>query len=58
MRPAGQVRCQAIYLLVGIDLRLMEGNDFRRTQLCKDASTAHTLAEKWFAALLDVGWIT
>ena len=30
-----ELRCQAHYLPVGIDVRLMEGADFRRTQLVR-----------------------
>ena len=41
----------------GRDVRLMERDDFRRTQLCKEALAAHELADKWRGALIDVGWM-
>ena len=31
-----ELRCVAVYLATGIDLRLLEGDDFRRTQLLRD----------------------
>lgn len=31
-----ELRCLAVYLPTGIDLKLMEGADFRRTQLFRD----------------------
>jgi len=46
------------HLPIGVDLRLLEGDDFRRTKLCKDAPEAHDLADKWHAALIDIGWNT
>jgi hypothetical protein len=45
-------------LLFGIDLRLMEGVDFRRTQLAKNANTVTARAEQWRDALLERGWVT
>jgi hypothetical protein len=33
-----ELQCVAHYLPIGIDLRLMEGEDFRRTQLVKDTA--------------------
>jgi hypothetical protein len=47
----------AKYVASGIDLRLIEGVDCRRTQLCRDGPTIEALAEKWRTALLDVGWV-
>src|SRR5438094_861643 len=32
-----ELTCVAHYLPIGIDVRLLEGDDFRRTQLCKIA---------------------
>jgi hypothetical protein len=49
--------CMAKYVASGIDLRLIEGVDCRRTQLCRDGPTIEALAEKWRTALLDVGWV-
>jgi hypothetical protein len=51
-----RLTCLAVYLPTGIDLRLLEGEDFRRTQLCRDAPEAHALADSWRTALIDVGW--
>jgi len=41
----------------GIDLRLMEGEDFRRTQLLNDGPAVEAKAEKWRAKLLAAGWV-
>jgi hypothetical protein len=51
-----ELRCVAVYLPSGVDIRLFEGDDFRRTELCKDAPEAYALADKWHAALMEVGW--
>ena len=51
-----RLHCVAVYLPTGIDLRLLEGDGFRRTQLCRDAPEVHALADKWHAALLEAGW--
>jgi hypothetical protein len=51
------LRCVAHYLPSGIDLRLMEGTDFRRTQLVRDAPAVNALAENWKIALEGRGWI-
>jgi hypothetical protein len=48
----------AVYLPIGVDLRLLEGDDFRRTKLCKDAPEAHELADMWRDALHRSGWST
>jgi hypothetical protein len=48
--------CVAVYVPTGIDLRLMEAADFRRTQLVRDASEAEALCERWRAALMERGW--
>jgi hypothetical protein len=60
MRAGGdrQLRCVAVYLPIGVDLRLLEGDDFRRTKLCKDAAEAHELADMWRDALHRSGWST
>jgi hypothetical protein len=39
-----ELRCVAQYLASGIDLRLMKGDGFRRTQLCRDAPEADALS--------------
>jgi hypothetical protein len=40
----------------GIDLRLMEGEDFRRTQLLKDGPAVEAKAEEWKMKLVQFGW--
>ena len=51
-----ELRCVARYLPAGIDLRLMQGHDFRRTEMHRDADVATAKAAKWKAALLEQGW--
>ena len=51
-----ELRCQAVYLTHGVDVRLMEGQHFRRTQLCRDAPTVEALSEEWRKALTECGW--
>jgi hypothetical protein len=36
-KDSRELRCIVVYMPNGIDLRLMAGEDFRRTQLLKDA---------------------
>jgi len=48
--------CVAVYLPSGIDLRLMEGADFRRTVLVKDAAALPAQAEEWLTALQAHEW--
>jgi hypothetical protein len=50
------LRCIVHYLSSGLDLRLLEGDGFRRTQLCKTAPEANELAEGWKKALVERGW--
>jgi hypothetical protein len=52
-----ELRCVAHYLPNGIDLRLMEGTDFRRTQLVRDAPAVNALADNWKIALEARGWM-
>ena len=51
-----ELRCVAVYLPSGIDVRLFEGDDFRRTQLVRDSPEVETLTNKWEKALLERGW--
>ena len=51
-----ELRCVVIYLPSGIDVRLFEGADFRRTQLLHDGPAVDQLCEHWRTALLERGW--
>ena len=51
-----ELRCISVYTPIGIDVRVMEGADFRRTQVEKFAHEAEALAQAWRAKLLQVGW--
>ena len=55
-RPGRVLRCVAVRLPIGIDLRLMEGDDFRRTVWCRDAHDLGERADEWKAKLLGAGW--
>ena len=49
--------CEALHLPTGIDLRLMEDHQFRRTQLVRTAPEADTTAAGWRAQLEGRGWL-
>ena len=51
-----ELRGVAVYLTTGIDLRLLEGNDFRRTELCGDGPSVNARAADWLAMLREGGW--
>jgi hypothetical protein len=51
-----KLRCVARYLPTGIDLRLLEGDDFRRTELHKDSDLAEIRSMGRKQALEDRGW--
>jgi hypothetical protein len=51
-----ELTCVAIYLPTGVDVRLMEGADFRRTQLVLDGPATDELSQRWHAALIGNGW--
>lgn len=51
-----ELRCIAVYLPSGIDVRLFEGEDFRRTQLVCDSPELTAFSDKWRAALFEHGW--
>jgi len=55
-KDSRELRCLAVYMPTGLDLRLMEGEDFRRTQLLKDGPAVEGLAEEWQAKLRAAGW--
>lgn len=49
--------CVAVYLPNGIDLRLMEGSDFRWTELFHDGPHLNAKADEWLTALRGRGWL-
>ena len=51
-----ELRCSAVYLPTGIDLRLMESDEFRRTQLCPDAPSLHAISANWHSRLVEARW--
>jgi hypothetical protein len=51
------LRCVVRYLPHGLDLRLMLGDEFRTTELHKDAPRVHARADEWRTALLERGWV-
>lgn len=51
-----ELRCVALYLPIGIDLRLFEGADFRRTQLVRDAIESTAVSDGWKRKLEDHDW--
>jgi hypothetical protein len=51
-----EVRCVAVHLAVGVDLRLLEGTDMLRTELVRNAHAAPARSEQWANALETTGW--
>jgi hypothetical protein len=51
-----ELRCIAVYTPAGTDLRLMLGEDFRRTELFKDAPALESRAAQWLEALVALDW--
>jgi len=51
-----RLACDAFHLPTGIDLRLMEGEEFRRTHLSRTAAEARARSAHWRAGLVEVGW--
>jgi hypothetical protein len=51
-----ELTCVVMYLSTGVDVRLMEGNDFRRTKLVRDGPEAEALAKVWKTKLTENGW--
>ncbi len=45
----------AVYTVVGLDLRLLEAGEMRRTQLCRDDPTPRGTARQWHEALRLAG---
>jgi hypothetical protein len=56
VKDSRELRCIALYLPTGIDLRLMEDEDFRRTQLLRDGPAVQRLAQEWRMKLRERGW--
>jgi hypothetical protein len=52
-----ELQCVAVYLSTGVDLRLLECDNFRRTELIRDASALDTRAAAWKRMLNDAGWV-
>jgi hypothetical protein len=52
-----ELRCVVLYLPTGIDVRLFEGADFRRTQLVRDAIESTAISDGWKRKLLERDWI-
>ena len=48
-----ELRCIALIPADGIDLRFMQGEDFRRTQLLRDGPAVEGFAEDWHAKLRE-----
>ena len=51
-----ELRCVVRYMPSGLDLRLMLGDEFRTTELHKDAPSVQARADEWRTALLERGW--
>jgi hypothetical protein len=51
-----ELRCVAVYLPAGIDVRLIENDGFRRTVLVADARAVDALSQEWQAKLLRKDW--
>jgi hypothetical protein len=47
-----ELRCVAVYLPNGIDVKLFEGEDFRRTLLVRDSFAVAGLSHEWKQALM------
>jgi hypothetical protein len=51
-----EIRCVAVYLPTGIDVRLFVGNEMKRTRLMPDKYFAERLSAEWAKQLQAVGW--
>jgi hypothetical protein len=51
-----ELRCVAVYLPNGIDVRLLERTDFQRTRLVPDKWLAERLSAEWATQLRQSGW--
>ena len=48
--------CVAVYLATGVDMRLLEDGEMRRTQLVINGPKAEALAAEWQDAAIALGW--
>ncbi len=55
-KGARELQCVAVYLPTGIEVRLIDGDDFHRTRVVKDAPECEKLSQTWRAALVERGW--
>lgn len=51
-----ELRCVAVYLATGVDLRLLEAGDLRRTELFLDGLSLQGRSRAWRQALANSGW--
>ena len=51
-----ELRCIAVYVSTGIDLRLLERGEIRRTALFTLSVVLLGTARRWHRALLETGW--
>ena len=51
-----ELRCVVRYLPTGLDVRLMKGDEFHRTELHRDADAANSKADEWETALMERAW--
>jgi hypothetical protein len=57
LRKGGrELRCIAGYLTTGMKLRMMEGEEPRRTELFKEVPELEQCAQLWRSKLTDRGW--
>jgi hypothetical protein len=47
-----ELTCIAVYQAYGIDVRLMEGDGFRRTILVNDAAVCNAVSDEWMRKLV------
>ena len=50
-----ELRCVLRYMPHGLDVQLMQGYDFRRTELLKEAPSVEVRAAEWRTALVERG---
>jgi hypothetical protein len=56
-KDSRELRWLAVYMPTGIDLRLMQGEDFRRTELLREGPAVEIRAEEWRGRPLEKGWV-